>query len=122
MLAEPRWFYDTLTNTMVINLISVNSSTPYLARSGIGTFQMGLGETNYSIYSNPSPIYLEYTPDPTGIQDYTTAWDNYFIRTMKLNPQADIPNPPPMLPTKRYALPLVTTLVIKKYEIMINSF
>ena len=127
MLAEPRWFYDGLTNTMVINLLSINSSTPYLARSGIGTFQMGLGEINYTIYSPlNNPIYLEYTPDPTGIEDYTTAWDNYFVRTMKMTPQADVLNPPPMLPTKRYQLPTFTgqpaTLVIKKYEIMINSF
>jgi hypothetical protein len=127
MLAEPRWFHDELTNTMVINLISINSSTPYLARSGIGTVQMALGETNYSIYSPiNNPIYLEYTPDPTGIGDYTTAWDNYFVNTMKMTPQADIPNPPPMLPTKKYELPTFTgqpaTLVIKHYEVMINSF
>jgi hypothetical protein len=127
MLAEPRWFHDSVTNTMVINLISINSSVPYLARSGIGTFQMGLGETNYTIYSPVnSRIYLDYTPDPTGIQDYTTAWDNYFVHTMKMAPQPDILNPPPMLPTKRYELPTFTgqpaTLVIKKYEIMINSF
>jgi hypothetical protein len=127
MLSEPRWFYDSTTNTMVINLISVNSTKPYLARSGIGTVQMSLGETNYTIYSPiNSPIYLEYTPDPTGVQDYTAAWDNYFVRTMKLIPQPDIVHPFPMPPTKKYELPTFTgkpaTLVIKKYEIVINSF
>ena len=33
MLAEPRWFYDSQTNTMVINLIAINSSE-ILALSG----------------------------------------------------------------------------------------
>jgi hypothetical protein len=123
MLSEPRWFYDSTTNTMVINLISVNTTKPYLARSGIGTVQMSLGETNYTITTIPNPpVYLEYTPDPTGIQDYTTAWDTYFVHTMKMIPQSDIVHPLPMPPTKKYELPPTATLVIKKYEIVINSF
>jgi len=127
MLAEPRWFHDNVTNTMVLNFISVNSTNSYLAKSGIVTVQEGLGQTNYTIYSSiNSPIYLYYTPDPTGTEDFTTGWDNYFVNTMKMTPQADIPNPPPMLPTKKYQLPTFTgqpaTLVIKSYEILINSF
>jgi hypothetical protein len=44
MLAEPRWFYDDQTKTMVINLICINSSA-YMAHEGIGTVQMELGPT-----------------------------------------------------------------------------
>jgi hypothetical protein len=125
MLAEPRWFNDSITDTMVINLISINSTKPYLARSGIGNIQMSLGETNYTPYfPNNAPIYLEYTPDPSGVQDYTTAWDSYFLNSMKMthNPINDILNPPPKPPTRKYQLPFVKTLIVKKYEIMINSF
>jgi hypothetical protein len=41
MLAELRWFYDSTTNTMVINLINI-TSTHIMAKEGIGTVQMKL--------------------------------------------------------------------------------
>ena len=41
MIAEPRWFYDEPTNTMVINLINI-TSTHIMAKEGIGTVQMSL--------------------------------------------------------------------------------
>ena len=41
MIAEPRWFYDAQTNTMVINLINI-TSTDIMAKEGIGTVQMAL--------------------------------------------------------------------------------
>ena len=41
MIAEPRWFYDEPTNTMVINLINI-TSTNIMAKEGIGTVQMAL--------------------------------------------------------------------------------
>jgi hypothetical protein len=52
MLAEPRWFIDSSTNTAVIYLIAFNSST-VIARSGPGTVRMALGEV---IYPPPTPI------------------------------------------------------------------
>ena len=63
MLAEPRWFYDAQTNTMVINLVAINSSE-IMALSGIGTVQMELGETNYTYTTQPSGVvfYLDYSP------------------------------------------------------------
>ncbi len=41
MLAEPRWFFDTNTNKMVINLIEFTSDT-IMSKEGIGTVQMSL--------------------------------------------------------------------------------
>jgi len=131
MLAEPRWFYDQLTNTMVLNFISVNSTNTYESRTGISTIQMGAGtSTFYNITSNiDQPIYLEYTPDPTGIEDYTTAWDNYLMNTMKATRVLpDKQYPLNALPTKRYTLWTYSgtgpkgTLVLKNTTIMINSF
>jgi hypothetical protein len=84
MLAEPRWFFDTNTNTMVINLIEINS-TDILAVGGIGTVQMELvGEPSYKETSIPQgqDIEIVYTPDTT--QDYSAAWDNYIWNTWNI--------------------------------------
>ncbi|MDO9323538.1 MAG: hypothetical protein Q7T80_01120 [Methanoregula sp.] len=128
MLAEPRWFYDNQTNTVVINLVNI-TSTETLSRAGIGTVQMGLGNTNFTKFDivPNTPIYLDYTTDsnPTG-QDYSVAWDNYFINTLKMGEST---SPFPLLPqTKRktYELKMAdpirpVTLVIKQYEVNIRS-
>ena len=120
MLAEPRWFYDANTNTMVINLINITSSG-LMAKEGIGTVQMALGETNYSYSSIPAgtAIKLDYTPDITGVQNYSVAWDNYFTQTLKM------PSPVIAGATRKYQLPTDTTrpaiLVIKRYEVIIKN-
>ena len=83
MLAEPRWFYDGKTQTMVINLVNI-TSTDLMAKEGIGTVQMMLGDTNYTyVTSVTNPVLVKYTPNPD--QDYSVAWDNYFTRTLGMN-------------------------------------
>ena len=121
MLAEPRWFYDANTNTMVINLINITSSS-LMAKEGIGTVQMALGETKYSYSSIPptgTPIRLDYTPDINGVQNYSVAWDNYFTQTLKM------PSPVVSGATRKYLLPTdparLATLVIKRYEVIIKN-
>jgi hypothetical protein len=115
MLAEPRWFYDDQTNTMVINVVYVNSSG-LMSREGIGTVQMELGETDYAKkdYSpGTNTIYIYYTPaDST--QDYKTAWENYFERTMKMS----CDGASPMMTCTKSG---VQTIVIKKTEVFINT-
>ena len=122
MLAEPRWFYDGQTNTMVINLINITSEQ-LMAKEGIGSVRMALvgepyyNETSFVAGDSRLPIFLEYTPDPN--QPYSVAWDNYF--TQKLN------MPPPALTatTRTYTLPIDTSresrLVIKKFQVEILS-
>jgi hypothetical protein len=115
MLAEPRWFYDGKTQTMVINLVNI-TSTDLMAKEGIGTVQMTLGDTNYTYVSvSPAslPVLVKYTPDP--LQDYSVAWDNYFTKTLNM--------PPPTITgiTRIYELPPIDTLVIKKYEVQIKN-
>jgi hypothetical protein len=118
MLAEPRWFYDADTNTMVINLIGINS-TELMSRSGIGTVQMAMGETNYTYIPlvAGNSLCLKYTPDPTPEgQNYQVAWDNYFRDSMKMTPTGT---------ANEYKFPTDTlrdtTLVIKKYDVVIKS-
>ena len=123
MLAEPRWFYDEPTNTMVINLINITSKQ-LMAKEGIGTVQMALmgepyyNETIFSVGDPRLPIKMDYTG-----QDYSVAWDNYFTNTLKMPLDPFQPAPP----TKRYILPINKThpeggkLVIKKFEVEIKS-
>jgi len=117
MLAEPRWFYDNSTNTMVINLVNI-TSTGIMAKEGIGTVQMALGETTYNYTEGIGvPIYVNYSPDPA--HDYSVAWDNYFTQSLSMISLT------PAAPTKKYQLPTDTskpaTLVIKKYEVIIKN-
>jgi hypothetical protein len=113
MLAEPRWFYDEQTQTMVINLINI-TSTNIMAKEGIGTIQMTLGDTNYTYISPVSnPVLVKYTPNPD--QDYSVAWDNYFTQTLGMVPSGT---------PGTYQLPaakVINTLVIKKYEVQIKN-
>jgi hypothetical protein len=123
MLSEPRWFYDDQTNTMVINLINITSSR-FMAKEGIGAVQMTLGQTNYTNVPIPAgtTLTLDYTPDVTGVQNYSVAWGNYFTNSLSMTLA---PIQPFASPTKRYQLPTDTTrpatLVIKKYEVQIKN-
>ena len=119
MLAEPRWFYDPNTQTMVINLINI-TSTDLMAKEGIGTVQMTLGETNYTYVpidpANYDKISLIYTPNPAN--DYSVAWDNYFINIPGMTRTAGTPGSGGAI---TYGLPTVNTLVIKTYEVQIKN-
>jgi hypothetical protein len=118
MLAEPRWFYDGPTNTMVLNLIGINS-TGIMSRAGIGTVHMTMGETDYRYVpvAAGNSLCLKYTPDltPDG-QNYLVAWDNYFKNSLKMTSTGTV---------NEYQLPTdagkPATLVIKKYDVIIES-
>jgi hypothetical protein len=122
MLAEPRWFYDGQTNTMVINLINITSAT-IMAKEGIGTVRMKLvgepyyNETNFAVEDSRLPIKMRYTTDPA--QNYSVAWDNYFTEKVSM-----IETTTPGI----YDLPINKTspnppgrLVIKKFEVEIQA-
>ncbi|MGB8309132.1 MAG: hypothetical protein WCE65_04775 [Methanoregula sp.] len=83
MLATPRWYYDSQTNTAVIYLIGfVTPSTDVMSQEGVGTVKMDLVLTNYTQYQLASgdSLYVEYQPDNNA--DYSAAWDNYFTGTL----------------------------------------
>jgi hypothetical protein len=126
MISEPRWFYDANTNTLVINLINITTDN-IRAKEGIGTVQMALGETNYTFVKIPAnnDVTIVYSPDSR--QDYSVAWDNYFMKNL---------NNPPAMTVSRIGTPgtgqkltytltqtgiMPKTLVIKKYEVQIKN-
>jgi hypothetical protein len=117
MLAQPRWFYDATTNTMVVNLISVNSSFP-IARSGVGTVQMTMKNTNFSVFTIPpgvGSVCVKYHSE-TG-QNYDQAWADYFATAMKLSQTGSCTG------TGIYQLPITSggVLVVKQYDVEILS-
>lgn len=123
MIAEPRWFNDPQTQTIVINLVVINS-TDMMSRAGVGTVQMSLGETTFDIYSLPAgdTVTMEYTPDPNNspaVQDYSVAWDGFFQKIGMTPDPSNAPGSGTLL--TYYVPPSYTTLVIKKYEVNIRS-
>jgi hypothetical protein len=123
MIADPRWFYDSTTNTMVINLINITTSD-IKAKEGIGTVRMMLvGEPYYNETNIPFPdplarqLKIDYTTDTN--QNYSVAWDNYFTKTLKMPLEGTTGA------TRTYRLPIDTTragtLVIKKFEVEIQT-
>lgn len=117
MLANPRWFFDSTTNTMVINLIAVNN-TGLMAQTGIGTVQMVLDESmsKFTAMRVTGPVYLSYNSDPNA--DFSNAWINYFS-SLNMQQHTEFDG------TIDYRLPLdqtrAGTLVIKQYDIQIKS-
>ena len=128
MLAEPRWFYDEKTKTLVINLINITSDR-IMAKEGIGTVQMELGETSYMNVPAVHDIDMVISyPLESGQckRDHAVAWDNYLKKTF--DTQGLIYNGPSSVGTcgtNTYSItadPSTTfTLVIKKYEVRIKN-
>jgi hypothetical protein len=118
MIAEPRWFVDDTTNTVVINLIAINSSAP-MSRAGIGTVQMGLGQVRYSYYVvgiNDQPLMVKYTPGAApDTQDYSVAWGDYFTQSLPMA-STGVPGEYKFIPNGKTII-----LVIKTFEVVINS-
>ncbi|OPY46877.1 MAG: hypothetical protein A4E42_00379 [Methanoregulaceae archaeon PtaU1.Bin222] len=108
-----------MANTMVINLISINS-TGQIGRTGVGTVQMVFKDSSYN-YVSLTPgetIFIDFTStDPDA--DYSTAWKNYFINTLGMVQTGPSGNP------VTYSFTFEPTpdpkLVIKKYDILIKS-
>ena len=110
MLAEPRWFYDAQTKTMVISLINITSDT-IMAREGIGTVRMKLNGTEYPPpveFPGGGTLTIDYTPQSG--QNYSVAWGNYFTNTLNMSRTGS-----------SYTLTGVKKLVVKKYEVKIEA-
>ncbi len=127
MLAEPRWFFDSITNKMVINLINF-TSTSVMAKEGIGTVQMSLAGDSYfneSVIPVGQEIEIVFTPDAT--QDYSVAWDNYIWNSWNIPQSYKVAR----TGTPGTGLPITyrikntassdMTLVIKIFEVNIKS-
>jgi hypothetical protein len=113
MLAEPRWFHDSQTNTFVIYLIGFNTTTDAMAQTGIGTVKLKLNQTNYIPYSLPPLDNIHVTYNPNNNANYSKAWGSYFTGTLNMQQSGN--------EYLWYTGMQPATLVIYEYEIIIES-
>jgi len=123
MISKPRWFYDDVTKTMVISMITLNASQG-LSQTGIGTIAMKLTDSqeySYVIHPDELTTYISYYNKVE--DDYYRAWEQYLVTPefplkvenqnpifdMKFNFEKDAINLP------------VNTLVVKNYNITLIS-
>ncbi|MBN1194821.1 MAG: hypothetical protein JXA08_05685 [Methanomicrobiaceae archaeon] len=110
MLAEPRWFFDSTTQTLVVFLLSVQADTD-MSLSGIGNIQMSRTvEPAVITMDYPAPgqnVSVRYTPDPDN--DYSVAWKQYFTGSGEFTQVGS-----------EYDLANVRKFVLKEYTIRIE--
>lgn len=116
MAADPRWFMDDDTGTLVISLLSVESPVKqYL--SGIGALQMSMlnpPETTIDDCDSTADVTIKYVPDSGN--DYSVAWDNYFSGDSIISGGLTPSGTP-----AEYTLQDVSKIVIKEYIIKIEN-
>ncbi|WOF16732.1 hypothetical protein F1737_08530 [Methanoplanus sp. FWC-SCC4] len=119
MVAEPRWFFDDSTKTLVMSLIKIKADREY-SLGGIGNLQMSMldkPETKADINFIASlgvsqTVRVKYEPDPD--DDYSLAWKNYLTGDSVLqdgfSPSGN-----------SYQINGVERLVLKEYTIKIEN-
>ncbi|NVO66760.1 DUF7289 family protein [Methanofollis tationis] len=108
MLAEPRWYFDDASDTLVINLIALNS-TGTMARSGMGGVRLKLNGTETLMdKSGTLNVQVVYTPDPAS--SFSKAWENYLTGSLGMSKTAP----------DTYTIS-ADRLIVKKYDILVLS-
>jgi hypothetical protein len=119
MIAEPRWYYDASTSTLVIPIIDIQSSNG-LSKNGISTVQMKIEQSD-PISPPPSIngedvkiVYRDDTNVDLNFQyDYSTAWKNYMTGS-SLNMVGN-----QSYHGSEYTISGVKTLIIKPYTVTV---
>ncbi|MBR1369851.1 hypothetical protein RJ53_10330 [Methanocalculus chunghsingensis] len=81
MIAEPRWYYDDPSNTLILSFIEIDTGRTR-SIAGVGRIEM----KGVSVTTDEYPlgageyVYLRYTEDPE--DDYSVAWGNYFTERL----------------------------------------
>jgi len=128
MLADPRWYLDTSSSTLVINLMNLSTgpgTSQLLSETGVGTVSMHLLRANMTSATiggvNPS-VTITYNPDPKNItpDGYGLAWQTY------LNNTNNFPGGMVCTGNPLTAQPLVCTepaqnIIVKEYDIVVDS-
>ncbi|MDG6256830.1 MAG: hypothetical protein QCH35_04445 [Methanomicrobiaceae archaeon] len=114
MLAEPRWFYDNRTKTLVIFQMGLAADRD-LSLNGIGNLQMSrLNEPDvYELSYGPTEVKVKYTPD--GSNDYSQAWHNYFKGSSIIPGGLDDPG------DGYYVIDGVSRVIVKQYNITVTN-
>jgi len=108
MLAEPRWYIDDASDTLVINLVALNA-TGMMARSGMGEVRLKLNGTETLMDDKtPGDVTVVYSPDTTS--NFSKAWENYLTGSLGMTKSGNT-----------YTLANVDRLIVKKYDILVLS-
>ncbi len=82
IISNPRWFYDSSTQTLMIYLIQIDADNS-MAQTGIGNVQMTVSPfPDYTLFppkEYPDPgdtVYIQYNPNIQS--NFKVAWRNYF--------------------------------------------
>ncbi|MDN7025932.1 hypothetical protein FGU65_13740 [Methanoculleus sp. FWC-SCC1] len=111
ILAEPRWFFDDSTDTLVVYTINISASEP-LSTMGMSTVRMSLTSpttvmnTSFGASMGVNVIYAPDTDD-----DYSTGWKNYLNGTLDMAETA----------ANTYTLTGVEKLIVKSYTVTVHS-
>jgi len=112
MLAEPRWYFDDASDTLVINLIALNA-TGTMARSGMGGVRLKLNGTD-TLMDEDTAGDVTVTYDAlTASSNFSKAWENYLTGSLGMDPDP--------INANTYTLAGVDRLIVKKYDILVLS-
>ncbi len=111
ILAEPRWFFDDPTDTLVVYMIKFDASET-ISTTGMSTVRMSLGSpttvVNTSVGASMD-VTVIYTPDAD--DDYSTGWKNYLTGSLGLAETA----------ANTYALSDIKKLIVKSYTVTVHG-
>jgi len=127
MLADPRWYLDTNTGTLVINLMNVSSAPgtgQLLSQTGVGTVRMRLLNANVTTHNAAGmTVNIRYIPDPKNAtpEGYGFAWKTYLTNPNNLGMTCDPTSDPikgePLVCNK----PDINSIIIKEYDVVVES-
>lgn len=89
MLSEPRWYIDTPSRTLVINLIQLAPEGGSLSQTSLGTVKMHMDPPQTTTYSMPGDaafigngVRIQYHEDIDLPIKYKDAWTNFIQSTL----------------------------------------
>jgi len=110
MIAEPRWYYDDQSNTLILSFIEIETERER-ALAGVGRIEMKVGYINTTENDvGGGDVILRYTPDSG--DSYSVAWDNYMSGRLGMTSDG----------AGVYRLSNVSRLVTKRTVITISGF
>ncbi len=117
MIAEPRWFIDTTTNTFIVNMVDIISDQP-MSKIGMMTVKMKSTAFSPTEVLNPGDVTVTYKSDSDPAYDFSKGWQNYLEALSGNSADCDTVG---NTTTCEYIFSGIDTLIIKKFEISIYN-
>ena len=126
MLADPRWYLDTSSGTLVINLMNLStdpSNSQLLSETGVGTVRTRLLRTNMTsaTIGSSTTVYITYYPDTRNItpDGYSFAWQNYLTNPNNFNGELSCSGAQPLV--CKTSPGAVQNVIIKEYDVVVET-